>query len=238
MSICVSVSRNMNNPQFIIIAGTNGVGKSTFGKKLEAISNIPFIDPDLYYKHKYGGYFEYSHDQILETSQELSSIRKHYFETRKSFAVEKILSNEKEILHLIDQAKQNGFQTTLVYIGTDTLSLSNDRIVKRALEGAHYVKPEIVEYNLQESIRNFSTLSKAVDNIVIYDNSLHRGNFVKLLDSRSNVVKFEADNQPEWSLKLQGENRRSAIDWIREQAESRSTNIVAETTQNNPRRQR
>lgn len=227
----------MNKPQFIIISGTNGVGKSTFGKKLEAISEIPFIDTDIYYKHKYGGYFEYSPEQIQQTSQELSSIRRHYFDTQKSFAVEKILSNEKEILHLIDQAKQGGFQTTLVYIGTDTLSLSNDRIIKRALEGAHFVKPEIVAYNLQESIQNFSSISKSVDNLVLYDNSAHRGNFVKLLDKRSDIVKYEATYQPEWAMKLM-DKKQSAVDWIREQMTDHKPQISSELTHSNSRKQR
>lgn len=34
----------MPNPQLILIAGTNGVGKSTFGKELEERYQIPFSE--------------------------------------------------------------------------------------------------------------------------------------------------------------------------------------------------
>ena len=36
----------MDKPLFIIITGTNGVGKSTFGKKFEKETKIPFINPE------------------------------------------------------------------------------------------------------------------------------------------------------------------------------------------------
>lgn len=227
----------MNKPQFIIVSGTNGVGKSTFGEKLQDQYDIPFINPDLYYKNKYGGYFEYSHEQIRQTSQELSDIRQHYLNTKQSFAVEKIISDEKEILHLIDQAKQHGFKTTLIYIGMDTLDLSHDRIKNRVLEGAHNVQPRIVEQNLKDSIKNFQTLSSAVDNVLLYDNTIKNQNPKMIYDKRSDIVKFAAPQQPEWAMSLT-EKKKSALDWIKDQFSNQKTHPVEETTQNNPRRHR
>ncbi|PAF46192.1 hypothetical protein BKH46_08630 [Helicobacter sp. 12S02634-8] len=64
---------------FIIITGTNGVGKSTMGQNLSEVLHIPFIDVDRYYKNKFGSYRQYTQSEIAQASKELEALRQGIF---------------------------------------------------------------------------------------------------------------------------------------------------------------
>lgn len=194
----------MSNPQLILIAGTNGVGKSTFGKELEERYQIPFINKDLYYKNKYGDYLNFTSEQIKETSQELENKRLGYFIGKKSFAYEDVLNKEGIIYHLLRQAKNYGFETTLFYLGVNDIEASNIRIEKRVQEGAHFVDPEIVRKNTQESFATFKKVAPKFDNIVIYDNSSTDVKFTpkRVYEMRNGVVKIDVKDKPLWVREL------------------------------------
>lgn len=194
----------MNKPLFIIITGTNGVGKSTFGKKLENEIKIPFINPDLHYKNKFGGYYNFNREELTEASNELKQQREDFFKDKKSFAIEKILNHENVISKLAKQARENGFFTALIYIGVDRKEISNIRIENRLSEGAHNVDPDIVDKNLKDCIKCFKSVAREFDNVLVYDNSAHRNtnHFIKIYDRRNDLVKFEAAHKPKWAKDL------------------------------------
>lgn len=194
----------MNKPLFTIITGTNGVGKSTFGKKFEEETKIPFINPDLHYKNKFGGYYDFTIEQQREASNELKQKREDFFKDKKSFAIERILDHESVISKLAKQAHENGFNTALIYIGVDRKEISNLRIENRLSEGAHNVDSDIVEKNLKDCIKCFKSVAREFDNVLIYDNSAHRNSnhFIKIYDRRNDHVKFEAAHKPKWAKDL------------------------------------
>ncbi len=194
----------MPKPQFIMIAGTNGAGKSTLGKELEERYQIPFINKDLYYKNKYGDYLNFTHEQLKETSQELESKRIGYFTDKKSFAYEDVLTKEGAIYHLLRQARMYGFETSLIYLGVNNIETSNSRIQNRIKEGAHFVDPEIVRKNTQDSIATFKKVAHKFDNVTIYDNSNVNERFSpkRVYEIRGGVVKIDAKDKPLWAREL------------------------------------
>ena len=162
----------LEKPLFILITGTNGVGKSTLGKELEEKYKIPFVNPDLFYKNKFGGYYDFSREQMMEVTNELRQMRDTFFEDKKSFAIEKILDHDSVISKLVTQAHKSGFETTLLYIGVDQQQeISKTRIENRLSEGAHNVDPDVVDKNLKDCIRCFKEVAHKFDNVAILDNS-------------------------------------------------------------------
>ncbi|EEU7470339.1 hypothetical protein HEJ31_001266 [Campylobacter jejuni] len=157
---------------FIIITGTNGVGKSTIGQNFSKQLQIPFINIDLFYFDKYKAYREYTQDEIIETSKEIFALREHYFKTKQSFIQETIITESKKILALLEKAKEYGFNTSLFYIGIDQedVEISNWRVINRTKKGLHYVKPKDIQANLKDVNACFKELCEHFDNICIYDN--------------------------------------------------------------------
>lgn len=187
---------------FFIITGTNGVGKSSFGEYLSKNTNIAFINVDLYYKFKFGEYREFNQNEILETSKELSDLRKQYFMNHQSFALEKILTDKDSIINLLKTAKSYDFKTTLIYIGTDdTFQTSKKRIDNRVKKGLHYVEPNIIEKNLQDVIKHFKILASEFDNIIIYDNSKDYSQPKRILDIRNKEI-YITNSLPEFAKDL------------------------------------
>jgi predicted ABC-type ATPase len=209
-------------PQFIIISGTNGSGKSSFGEQLNKTIGIPFIDTDSLYKAKYGEYRNYTQDELVETSKEISKLRDFYFSQKTSFAVEKILSNEKEIKHLINKAKENGFLVSLVYIGLDKIHENNARILNRhANEGKHFVKSSLVKENLDLSIQTFNKTAYFFDNVLLYKNQFG-SYFEKIYDKRGSETIKKTDKMPTWACKML---LSSAEEKIAELTADKNTNL-------------
>ncbi|OCR87729.1 hypothetical protein CFT12S00416_07835 [Campylobacter fetus subsp. testudinum] len=157
-----------------IIAGANGSGKSSFGSWFAKISNMPFIDTDLYYKNKYGDYREYSQYELISTSQELQGLREQYFKGNQSFAIEKILNNLNSLKKIIGRAKDYGFIVCLDYIGTDNIDINISRIDKRFKNGLHNVDVDLVKENFLSCKKNVKEIACLCDEVSFYDNSRNK----------------------------------------------------------------
>lgn len=186
---------------FIIITGTNGVGKSTLGQNFSKQFQIPFINIDLFYFDKYKAYREYTQDEIIETSKEIFALREHYFKTKQSFMQEIIITESKKILTLLEKAKEYDFNTSLFYVGIEqeNISKSQERVNERYSKGLHYVKPKDIQANLKDVNACFKELCEHFDNVCIYDNE----NFPKkILDIRNKEIYKKEDKLSNFYLNL------------------------------------
>ncbi|MDR3177543.1 MAG: zeta toxin family protein [Campylobacteraceae bacterium] len=187
----------------IIISGTNGVGKSTFGGYLKMRNDILFINTDEFFKNMFGGFYQYSNEELKAGTMAIHNLQNRYFSKRRIFAVERILSGEKEINNLIDRAKSHSYKISLVYIGINTLELSIKRVKQRFKEGGHNVENDIIKENLDLGIKNFQTICPKVDNVILYDNTkADSGRYKKLLDMRDKKICFQTQELPKWSRHL------------------------------------
>ena len=183
----------------IIIAGTNGVGKSFYGNYLNKHYDIPFINTDEFYKNLFGSLREYSHEELKTGTAGIHRLQNSFFEKKQTFAVERILNNEGEVNNLIDRAKSYNFQISLAYIGVGSIDLSKRRVEQRFFEGGHNVELELIKKNLDLSIKNFKDVSLRADNIVLYDNSKTDNKYKKLMDIREGKIHFQAKSLPIWA---------------------------------------
>jgi predicted ABC-type ATPase len=186
----------------IIVSGTNGVGKSTFGNYLKTHNNTPFINTNEFFKNMFGGFYNYGDDELRAGSTAIHKLQNKYFNKKRPFAVERILNNEKEINNLIDRAKSYDFKVSLVYIGINTIELSKKRIEQRHKEGGHNVESNIIKENLVLSVQNFQKICSRVDYIILYDNSKTDKRYRKLFDARDKKIHFQEQDLPAWSKPL------------------------------------
>ena len=130
------------HPTFWLIAGPNGVGKTTFAmKRLEAISgSINFVNLD-------------------EISRGLSPLRPaaaereaarialsrvaNFVDSGATFAMETTLSGKAQ-LRLIERAHRSGLAANLLYFSARDPDICLERIARRVAEGGHDVPADIV----------------------------------------------------------------------------------------------
>lgn len=186
--------------QLIIITGTNGVGKSTFGRLL----TLPFIDPHAYFKKCYVDYNTLCEEAQLERiTNELFDLRMQYFKDKVSFAMEKRLASHRVIEFLIRHAHENGFEVTLIYIGLNDLNIAYDRITLR--DGVNAIKSLVIKEHFYKGIACFKKIAPKIDRLILYDNTQNQEtkNLKKLYERHKGHVRFKLKNQPNWTKLLE-----------------------------------
>ena len=69
-------------------------------------------------------------------------------------------------------AKQKGFFIRVFFVGTESPTINAARIVQRVIGGGHDVPIIKIISRYSKSIANCSVISKFVDRLYVYDNSL------------------------------------------------------------------
>jgi len=156
-------------PTFWLIAGPNGVGKTTFAmKRLEAVSgSINFVNFD-------------------DISRGLSPLRPaaaereaarialsrvgHFIDSGATFAMETTLSGKAQ-LRLIEEARRGGLASNLLYFSARDPAICLERIARRVAEGGHDVPDEVVRRRFARSLANLPAYLAASDLWRIYESS-------------------------------------------------------------------
>jgi predicted ABC-type ATPase len=158
------------NPNVYIIAGPNGVGKTTFAQKfLPKYANCRvFINADLIAAG------------MSPFAPELAAFRAgrlmlEEIETQakrgEDFGFETTLSG-KGHLQLVRQLKERGFGVQIFYLWVPSAELTLARIKERVLRGGHDVPESVVRRRFEKSMRNFfGPFRTLADSWMLFDNS-------------------------------------------------------------------
>jgi predicted ABC-type ATPase len=189
----------MEKPKLLIIAGPNGTGKTSLTDKIlkhEWVENCDYINPDFIARDKFGDWN--SQEMVLKAAQFAEKWREKCLENRKSLIFETVLSAPDKI-DFIQRAKQQGFFVRLFFIGTDNPQIIASRVAQRVMQGGHDVPIQKIINRYYKSIANCSLLSKVVDRLYVYDNSIE--NELPELLFRANDGKFVKQYTPthEWA---------------------------------------
>ena len=163
----------MSKPLFFLVAGPNGAGKSTFTADYRR--HYPFltvIDPDALAKELSDNHATLDKVATQAGRQSIKLVR-DYIRERNSFLVESTLSGNL-YLKYVQQAKDAGFRTILIYIALETAALSAQRVQDRVSKGGHNIPMEDIIRRHPKSLGNLKPYIKAFDIAHIYDNSIAR----------------------------------------------------------------
>jgi predicted ABC-type ATPase len=149
----ITCSVGEEKPELIIIAGTNGAGKTLFMQKLlqkECTNNTTYIN--------------INEDHCAEW-------RERCINEKQSFVFETVMSSEDKI-DFINRAKKAGFFIRLFFISTDSPTINASRIADRVMKGGHDVPITKIVSRYFKSIKNCMKASMIVDRLYVYDNSI------------------------------------------------------------------
>lgn len=172
----------MNHPTIYVIAGPNGIGKTT--SDFDIIPDTtPIINSDeIAAEVKRTGLItgntqEYANREALRVVDD-------YLTKRTSFGIESNLCDLDTWKFLLN-IQDTGYRLYVIYISTENLDTLNTRINNRVKEGGHYIRPDIVEERYYSGLKLLNHYFDRPDRLVIFDNS-------KIMSFEIEMMKGEA----------------------------------------------
>jgi predicted ABC-type ATPase len=156
--------------RIIIIAGSNGAGKTTFAREfLPKEAGCPvFVNADLIAAGL--SPFEPATAAIRAGRLMIEEIESHVRE-RRSFAFETTLSGRR-YARMIPQWQGIGYSIKLVFLYLQDVMIAIERVQVRVRQGGHDVLEDVIRRRYEAGWRNFQQIYKRlVDTWVVYDNS-------------------------------------------------------------------
>ena len=188
---------NDNTPLLIMLAGPNGAGKSTFYdnfikndcflSKIERVcyDDISKANPD---------------DDWVEAGLKTLNMVGEHIKNRKSFLYE-TTGSDFSSGKFMKMAKNNGFQTALIFIGIDSAELSAARVKNRVADGGHDVlAAEDIFNRYPLSLKKLPDLMELADFSILFDNS-GKAPFLPVLIKDCDNVK-DCGYRPKWFEKI------------------------------------
>ena len=151
----------MSKPVVLVIAGPNGSGKSTLTAQIPYCG--VYINADNLKK-------EYALTD-LEAAQKAEAFRNKLVKKKADFTFETVLSTKRN-LHLLQKAKEDGYEVQCIYVLTCKAEINIARVRGRAHEGGHDVPEDKIRSRYTKALKLLPQLINACDKLLIYDNSV------------------------------------------------------------------
>ena len=185
-------------PLLIIVAGPNGAGKSTLSRGLSDKRSVVF-DPDKESQKIHDKYptlpAESIHYFINNNFQDQATAA---IKARNDFTLETNF-RDYQIMDIVDQFKNQGYQTCLIYFLLNSELESIDRVATRVKKGGHHVDNSSVRLNYTEGLENLKYFASRFDKVLVLNASGRTGDLDPLLNLEANKIKFVANDIPNWA---------------------------------------
>ena len=161
--------KGAKKPTLWLIAGPNGVGKTTYAyRQVRQISgSVHFVNLDEIARGLSPLDAEVARDAAARVA--LRRIR-DFITAKQSFSLETTLAGRTH-LRTIRGATRAGFEVRLLLFFVSSVDVCLTRVARRVLEGGHNVPEADVRRRFTRSISNFTEYAKLVDHWTIFDNS-------------------------------------------------------------------
>ncbi|MGZ3752676.1 MAG: zeta toxin family protein [Mucilaginibacter sp.] len=184
------------NPQLTIVGGPNGAGKSTYSGGLSPLGALVFdadiitariaahLPPDVPVESIYLAVQSVFLDFVEEAIG-----KKQHFTVETNF-------RDNELMDTIARFKQNGYDTSMIYLTLNDVEHSIDRVKQRVSTGGHFVDENSIRYNFEEGLKNLEYFSRRFDNLNIIDASDDHGEVRLLLSIKNERLDYLTDDLP------------------------------------------
>ena len=160
----------MDDKNLYIIAGCNGAGKTTASFTIlpEILDCKEFVNADEIAK----GLSPFQPEKVaFEAGRIMLNRIDELFKNQENFAFETTLST-KIYRQKVKFAKENNYNTTLLFFWLRNSNLAKERVKTRVKEGGHNIPIDVIERRYVNGIKNlFDIYLEIVDQVLIFDNS-------------------------------------------------------------------
>ena len=179
----------MEERNLYIIAGCNGAGKTTASFTIlpEVIFCKEFVNADEIAK----GLSPFRPEKVaFEAGRLMLNRINELLNGAESFAFETTLAT-KSYRNKIKEAKQKGFNVTLLFFWLQNVELAKERVKIRVTEGGHDIETNVIERRYKNGIKNlFNIYLPITDGALIFDNSLGKHELLaeKTVDGKLAII--------------------------------------------------
>ncbi len=158
-------------PQFYIISGCNGAGKTTASYALlpEMLGCSQFVNSDEFAK----SLSPFSPDAVSIQASKLMLLKTAYLFSRKEdFAIETTLAT-RSLKKMIMYARENGYKITLLYFWLNSPEMALARVKARVAAGGHNIPKDAIIRRYYTGIHYFFNVYLSLaDRWILADNSM------------------------------------------------------------------
>lgn len=159
----------LREPLLLVLAGSNGAGKTTFYERYLSKLPMRFINADRIAAALSPG------DPAAAMSSATASaeaMRRDLVAHRESFVMETVFSDPVgSKLGFLREAQRTGYSVVLLFVGLESAELSAARVSQRVALGGHDVPDDRVASRYPRTLSNLRAALGFVDVAVLLDNS-------------------------------------------------------------------
>ena len=158
-----------DGPTLIVLAGSNGAGKTTFFELYLERIGLPFVNAD-----RIAQFLEPSHPgQVAYQAAKLADeARRELLKRGLSFCMETVFSDPVgDKIQFLKEAQSAGYSVIGVFITLSDPALSIARVVQRVGRGGHDVPDDKLGSRFERTARNIQAALRFVDVGLLIDNS-------------------------------------------------------------------
>ncbi|QJD87040.1 zeta toxin family protein [Cohnella herbarum] len=181
-------------PIMYVFAGNNGSGKSTIRNLIiDRLGISVNIDPDALAR---GIDSVHPESRKVSAGKEAIKLARDCIHNRRDFSVETTLAGGNAI-RLMRDAKANGFEVTMFYVGLGDYRLNIKRVAIRVENGGHHIPTEDIVRRHQTSLQNLLSHIHLIDNLIVIDNSHTEGEVILSVNNGS--ITSQSKSLPQWA---------------------------------------
>lgn len=177
---------------YTIIAGVNGVGKSSLSGVLKTERN------DLGFVVDIDKIAVDTRLPAVGAGKSAVKMLDGFLAENKSFSQETTLSGKKTV-KTVKAAKEKGYFIRLFYVGLNSCAESVKRIENRVGKGGHDIPREDVERRFKSRFKSLAAILPFCDEAIFYDNE---NGFVKIGEYRGGALVSTGEYAPDWFRRL------------------------------------
>jgi len=168
----IAAASEAGRPLLIVVAGSNGAGKSTFHAEALSGTGYPFINADEIARDLAIWSGRAAADLAYDAMRRADELRNDLVELRASFIMETVLSDTKGAkLAFFVRAQAAGYFVLFIDIRLENVDTSIARVTQRVLNGGHDVPDDKLLARFARTRRNAKKALAMADAGLVFDNS-------------------------------------------------------------------